>query len=253
MAVRSVQVAPLREAPCGGGALGRASVLRVGGHPLWERPIPMADVPILEIELPNPERALQVDSALDFELDTSAGPACARLDFSEQTARSWTPARTGAIGISLQLDRMGVVGFLRPGVWVGAYRHGLEIGAGDSRGMDGQRVVLPFGRMMAIGWTTERLWSFPVGLYALSLVLGYQARVMVDRPADDQPRIAHGPRLVVRPFTFVGSHPPHLPVGGRWGYLAFMEVTFAYWLSADGQERAGTLGVGVTWDRPLTR
>lgn len=252
--VRTVQVVPRGEPPCANGAVvSAASVLRIAGEPRWERPVSLVGSGDLAAELPDAVRALQIGSVLEFDLHTPAGNRCARLSLTEEATGGWIPVTTPAFGVRGEADRMGFVAVVRPGLWAGAYRHGIEVGVGQSRAINGRNTILPSGPMVTLGWMTERFWGFPDGGPALSVALGYQTRALMGAPPAGHPRLAHGPRVILRPFTATGSHPSQVPVGGRLGYLSLFELSFGVWMASDARELAASLGVGLSWDRPLTR
>jgi hypothetical protein len=248
--VRDARLVTAREPGCGqGGALAYAGEMRLGNTARWQRPLPVANGDTLELAFSD-QRAFGTPSLLELELDAPGGSTCLRVPLAgSDAALDWRPhSPVPVTGLRFLVDAQSASAQARAGVLTARYRHVIEFGV--STGPEG--ALLANRTSLALGLTSERLLWNPrsLGLLAGSAELSYQARLAFDAVAD-RPRLIHGPRIGIRPLIFILPSPPLLDSGPQFGSLSVMELFFAYWVTADGGGRGATLGLAITWDRPV--
>jgi hypothetical protein len=249
--VRDARLVAAREPGCGqGGVLAHAGEIRLGDTARWQRPLPVANGDTLVLAFSDYQRAFSTPSLLELELDASGGPTCLRVPLAgSDAALAWRPQSPAAVaGLRFLIDGQSLSAQARAGVTIARYRHVIEFGL--STGPEG--ALLANRTSLALGLTSERLLWNPrsLGLLAGSAELSYQVRFAFDA-APDRPRLIHGPRIGIRPLMFILPSPPLLESGLQFGSLSVMELFFSYWMAADGAGRSATLGLAITWDRPV--
>jgi hypothetical protein len=248
--IRDARLVAAREPGCGqGSALAHAGELRLQDMPRWQRPLPVADGDTLELAFSDYERAFATASLLELELDAPTGPTCLRVPLAgPEAALAWRPSSAPAVGLRVHVDGQSASAQVRAGVLTARYRHVIELGLAASTA----DALLADRASLAFGVTSERLlWNTgPLGLLAGSAEIGYQARLAFEANTN-RPRLIHGPRIGIRPLLLIFPSPPLLDSGPQFGSLSVMDVFFAYWMATNGGGRSATVGVAITWDRPV--